>query len=326
MTSPDPTLHLHVGLPKTATTFLQSGFFRTLDGLLFRSTPQSDRFAETGEESGHGVLAFCLRRSAAIWRDEGDSLFADLLGGPDDWRARPRDVLISDEAIGRAGSRPVLLAAHLAAIREQAERWGFARVTAICAFRRQDRWYASHYAQMSDRNPRAAQGDFERAVDALLDPARERYRLGMLLDYRRLREALTDGLGAANVMMAPYEDLQAAEARFLSRLASFLDAGAAASTGGGGFGACDRNVRSSGDDEWRLRPSQSLARRLRERAARLLGDRAGERLSGRGRAITLTPELSERILAGYAESNRRLASELDVDLAAFGYFPNGSAR
>lgn len=310
------TLALHIGLPKTATTFLQTGIFPALDGLTFLATPGTALFAGPSDaDAGGRLMAAAMKRSAAIWRDRGDLLFSEMLGAREAWT--PRDVLVSDEGIGRIASRPALLGEHIDAIGREAGRWGFSKVLVLAVFRRQDHWFASHYAQMSDRNPSASQADFERAARSVLSPFETRYRLGMLMDYAALHEVLTGTLGRDRVLMLPFERLAAAPDAFHRSIARFL--GVPAPQFGGAVATADRNARSAGAGTWQVRPLRPAAgrmSRLRSLPQRLAAGR-------RERTITLTPDLSAAMLSAYRDSNTRLAAALGVDLAAFGYFPPG---
>jgi hypothetical protein len=304
-----PTLHLHIGLPKTATTFLQSGVFPRVAGLRVSCTPAA--------ADGHGsLMEWALSRDPAIWAARGPDLFGAMFGPRAERQGQ--NTLLSDERIGRAGSRADHLAGHLRAIRAAAHAEGFGRVTCICAVRRQDDWFASHYAQMSDRNPRAGQRDFEASVADLVDPDRGGRKLGRLLHYDRLHARLSEALGEDNLFLFSYETLRGTPDRFARRLGAFLGLGAALDLDVGGEG----NVRSAGAQKWALRRYDRRAdarngRALPLRLARAGMARFGSRRSG---AIELTPELSARILAAYRPSNLRLAAkDPAADLERHGY-------
>lgn len=306
------TLHLHVGLPKTASTWLQSQVFPALTHLHVATTPRSRLFDDPEDREAEGrVMGCALRRAPLVWAAMGDAVIEGLVGRRDAWLSHGRDLLISEEAIGRAGSRPQDLAAHLREIRAAAGRWGFERIQILCLIRRQDHWLASHYAQMSDRAPRASQRDFEAFVRRICDPAGGRYLLGMLLDYAVLREALL-GCGADLVLM-PHEALLRTPAEALRRLLMALGTPEAdlAQIEAASLGTV-ANVRSV-EGSWRLRP----------RSLRLAGHRraalpAWAPLGGRG-AIALTPEIAARVAEAYAPSNRALEAALPMGLAALGY-------
>ncbi len=212
------TLRLHIGLPKTASTWLQTALFPRLP-LRLAAMPEAALFAE-----GPGrLLPQCLARSDSVWDGMGDGILGALTGRD---RAAERDrgddLLVSEEGVGRAGSRPGHLQAHLEGLRRSAEEWGFARLRILCLVRRQDRWLASHYAQVSDRLEGTSQAGFEAEAARLVDPRADRHRLGALLDYRRLHAALAGAAGAEAVTILPHELLQTDRAAFLEALTGFL--------------------------------------------------------------------------------------------------------
>jgi hypothetical protein len=323
MSSPD-TLYLHIGLPKTATTYLQQEVFPALSHLRYLGIPQGDVFAGP-EELKHGprTLTNCTKRSALVWSRYGEAVFRDIFGCEPTERPLG-DVLLSDEGIGRAGSRPTFLGAHLQGLATQAKNWGFGRIRLLCMFRRQDRWLASHYAQISDRNPQASQEDFEATVSRALDPAGERFGFGMLLDYAALARHLRPVVGPSNLLMLPYEFLVHDPAEFHHQVLAFL--GKAAAADASLFeDAQKRNVRSKEEGVWELRPAR-YSRAIQLRPGRLfssLGLPSAIQLNWltRGGTIRVTESLHMSILSEYEASNRTLSEELEMDLTRFGYLP-----
>ncbi|MFW5642331.1 MAG: hypothetical protein ACOCY0_06160 [Roseicyclus sp.] len=308
------TLHLHIGLPKTATTFLQESVFPRIEGLHASCTPEAGPDLDPPGRS-ESLMAWALARSPDIWRSAGDALFPAMLSGASGMDGR--DVLVSDERIGRTGSRADHLGAHLRALAIEARRRGFKRVTCLCAVRRQDLWYASHYAQISDRNPDAGQKDFEAAVGRLVDPERGGRRFGRLLRYDGLRAALVDALGAGNVLVCVYETMRETPDAFAADLATFLGRPVPLPARGAGSGS---NVRNVGGRSWALRRYDRRAAGENARTAAQAARATLRRLRpGAPGSIELTPELSERILTAYRASNLRLARDIDADLARYGY-------
>jgi hypothetical protein len=321
MALPD-TLYLHVGLPKTATTYLQKEVFPSLSSSRYLGIPQGMAFSGPEKlESGPRTLTNCVKRSALLWESYGDAVFQDLFGCRCADRP-PGNVLLSDEGVGRAGSRPTLLSAHLKGIAAQARSWGFGRFRVLCVFRRQDHWLASHYAQISDRNPQASQAHFEASVQRKLDPVGERFGFGMLLDYAALGHAIHQAVGASDVLMLPYELLVHDSTQFHEKVLSFLGE----ETGPATFESTRKqNVRSTQEGVWELRPSRR-SQVVRLRPGRLfasLGLPDELHLSWRtsGGSIQMTEPVSTSILREYEDSNRTLADAIDLDLAPYGYFP-----
>lgn len=309
-----PTLHLHIGLPKTASTWLQERVFPSLGHLRYRAMPRSTLFDAPEDIAAESRLLNCaFRRSPHVWREAGDDIFAALFGPASAAREDGRDALVSEEGIGRTGSRPELLAAHLSALSEKAAVWGFDRINVVCVIRRQDEWLASHYAQMSDRRRHASQADFADRVNDTLDASRSRFTFGMLLDYDALFRSINGAPGQIGIAILPYEALAESPAEFMEAMVTSL--GAPGCTPDLLDLACSSrvNARSAGA-RWRLRPRRVAL------SGRSVAVPHWMQSPGRRRGIELTPELSRRIMAGYADSNRRLAEVTGLPLGRYGYF------
>ncbi len=324
-----PSLVLHIGLPKTGTTFLQKEFFPRLRSVRFLDKPKSDVVRERPGPA-YGILDRCFKRSALLWQEYGDVVLGDLLGATRGEFRPDGTVLVSDEGISTAGRRPCLLRAHLEQLRRKASEWGFRDVRVICTVRRQDQWLGSHYAQLSHRFRGASQQTFEEFVAAYLDPEIGYYREGILLDYAVLRDHLVGALDEDNVLMLPYELFDGDRSSYLRSVIRFLGDTTSAleefereqRTGGG----ARLNVRSSVPDVWTLRPLHS------EKAIRLRPERVFTRLGvanplplrapdlRREDSIRLTDALRARILGTYSSANRRLAADLGFDLGQYGYY------
>ena len=257
-------------------------------------------------------MASAFKRSSEIWAGFGDAIFEELLGDREAWLADGRDLLISEEGIGRRASRPALLGAHLNGLRQKAFEWGFDRLKIFCMIRRQDHWLASHYAQMSDRNPIAGQSDFERLVEEVCSPHLARYGFGMLLDFSVIADQLEAVAGTEGLMILPHELLKHSPHAFLQKLLDALNT------------PCSKireiesltlgttaNVRSD-EGVWRLRPKP---------APNIAGFRLPNWLMGaRKQTVELTPAIADRLRYAYAAGNERLATGTGIDLEEFGYF------
>lgn len=165
-------------------------------------------------------------------------------------------------------------------------------------------WLASHYVQVSDRAQNPGQADFERVVDEILDPRDQRYTFGALLDFHAIYDALIEAVGPEDVLMLPMEWLEQEPDAFAARLADWL-----------GLQQDslrleqreNQNVRRSGKTTWQLRNAG-------------WNDRLQTMLRGSAASIELTPDLSRKILVGYARSNRNFAEKAAMELAGLGYF------
>jgi hypothetical protein len=305
------TLYLHVGLPKTASTFLQERVFPQLPGLRAACAPEAALFDAADPRAGHRVVQAALRRSAGVWDSMGDKIFHALFGDRDACEAADWDALISEEAIGRIANRPETFAAHLRAMAALGRAWGFPRTVGLCLLRRQDQWIGSHYAQTSDAVAGAGQAHFEEEIARLLDPAAARHRLGTLLDYDGVVAAMEAALGVEATHVMPYERLAADPDAFRRGLMTALDRDPDLLAGAPAWSR-RANARSTADEGWRLRPRHAAGPLGRLRA----------RLAGERGSVRLTPALSARIRESYGPGNRRLAARRpDLGLEEHGYLP-----
>lgn len=327
------SLVLHVGLPKTGTTYLQEEILPHVPnvhylGRLETEILQPDRGPACGTV---GQFFTCTTR---VWDDVGDRLFGQFIGPASDAEGEFRTVLISDEGIGKAGKHPEHMEMHLRCLKEKAREWGYDSVKIICVIRRQDQWIGSHYAQVSDRNENVSQSDFESYVYDRLNKDKNLYRFGILLDYRCLRDALCRVVGDENVAIIPYELLQEDPQTFLRAFLKFIgtvdptvisDLCSRGTEDGRNDGV---NKRSSGSDRWAIRkPAKMNTTLIRLRPARVFAwlglpttimwpqpdwNRPGE--------VTMTPELKKAVMNVYSESNEGLSRDLNIDLSAYGYY------
>ncbi|KKM76269.1 hypothetical protein LCGC14_1381820, partial [marine sediment metagenome] len=299
--------------------------FPQFGGVDVFATPTDPAFTDQDDRaSGHRVMTCMCKRDPRVWQSYGQDVFTRLLGPASQWS--PKNVLISDEGIGRAGSRPDLLAAHLVEIGRIAADWGLSRVAVICAVRRQDHWLASHYSQMSDRNRDASQADFERAAHHLVRPSGDRFKLGMMLDYATLAAFIRDAVGRENLLLYPYERQCDNPEDVYAEMAAFAGADCRSRVKSventPDLSPEDANVRSVSRDRWSIRPLSQSSRLLPFRVSRAIGPPHTlnpPRLL-REKSFALTQNISRIVLDTYGPSNERLCREFGVDGAKYDYF------
>lgn len=307
-TTTGPVLHLHIGLPKTASTWLQDVVFPRLAHMHVVTAPRGGPVrALPGHPAPGRLLHNALLRSSGLWSALGDEIMAHIFGEP----PAKSDTILSDEAVGRQASHPERLAAHLGALARKSRDWGYVRMTILCLVRRQDHWLASHYAQLSNRKPRPGQSDFADLARAIADPGGLRYGFGTLLDYHMLHRHLAGLVGPDDLLILPYEMLANRPRDFLVRLLAHLDRHDSAEALAQAAPAERRNARGDAGS-WRLRPR------------RLFSGAAGRGIAlpswaHRPGLIRLTDDLSRTILAAYATSNDAFAATAGLPLADYGY-------
>lgn len=318
------TLLLHVGLQKTGTTYLQRHVFPNMDGAGYMHKPQ--------------VLKRCFTVSPAVWTQDhlGDELAVALkvstadaqkvLIASDENLAAPRFFPFHElkTADHRSYNRqdPYLLAEHLRRlcmfVSERLDR----ELRILVTIRRQDLLLASLYAQ-SSRSLYSSQKDFEREIEALVDPHRRYYLHGLWLDFAMLHDIIGTAVGRNNVCLLPQELLEEQPQVFIDHLATF--AGFAeppvpdAESGHRTSPSIRNNVRQSSADTWRLRgPSLHV---LPQFLARALGVDAKLTLRPPGRrTITVDEHVRRVVLDHYRMANEALDRDCPINLARYGYY------
>jgi hypothetical protein len=250
-------LYIHIGIKKTATSFLQSKVLGQTNSSRFIAIPE----VPVGEEVVRMRSIFGFYPD--VWTDQDGRAFANLLehygllsrGVGEE----QRDLILSDEGVyggvasaqpwiperkwakipdwgwehgpivrlyrqTEAGPTPESVSSHLKAISETASNWGFSEVKVFANIRRQDTHYASAYAQFSDRVRGACQKNFEDWVRHLIhDPVGYYGGAAFKLDYNELWENLVEVLGEKNVFFLPFEFLREDQEEYLGQLLGFLD-------------------------------------------------------------------------------------------------------
>lgn len=334
------TLYLHIGFPKTATTFIQKVVLPEITSIKCFAKPK----VRLGDRKDRLGTRFYY--SPQLWADRGKEVLGQVLG-PEPQGKVKEDVLISDEGFGGGltGPRPwmpstrphhdrengpFLTQAHLAEFRKVLMNWGFSQLKVIMGIRRQDRKMASGYAQVSDKVRGASQENFERWVHRVLDPDRGYYEGGGVQhNYYLFQQKISKAVGEENVVLLPLEHLKEDRSEYLRRLFDFLEIpkeGDRITESLARSSNLKRNVHSSSEDTWQLRPPRRNGPRFRPwRVFRALGFPFRMPLRWpdfrRGQRVRLTPELQSYILDTFAEGNRRLDQKVDdLDLQSYGYW------
>jgi hypothetical protein len=328
-----PELCLHIGMSKTATTWLQKSVFPRIFGDEFHDNPPTTLLQGGPWQGG---LARAFRRSPEIWPRMGPRLLKDILGrSAEDGLEIRSDVLVSDQSAGprmfeygdyigphweRERMDPIMLSAHLQAMREVVLAEGFSALKVILVMRRQDQWLASKYAQRSDRICGASQRDFESRINYYTQKDQGYYSDGVILDYFLLWKSLLNALGKNYVLMLPYEFLLKDPKGFLRRIVEFcgVPQGNANVDLASLAESAPINVRSAAPDTWTLRPP------LRGTLLETIGrpSTLARILPGaRSNKIHLHPRLKQNILDVYKDGNLEAGRDIGFDLAELGYLP-----
>jgi hypothetical protein len=276
-------LMLHIGLPKTGTTFLQYRIFNRQRELAYIHRPGSGFWSIENLLKRHP-------RALPVLSPFIERLIARSVA--------ERDLLVSNENISinaneawqGTGPSPARVADRLA---DLGRRVGGVRI--VLGIRRQDQWLGSRYAESAKQFAEFGQADFERRIAALCG---QQLRGAVeWLDYHATYAALGARLGNDNVLLLPSETVSDEPEAALARLQAFLGCTTfvdvyrrllADNVG------MRRNVLSAGVNRWQMR--------------------------GREETLTLPDPLMERVLERFAGSNRAVAAASGLDLGRLGYY------
>lgn len=338
------SLYIHVGPPKTATSFLQDVVLGQVQSVDCLSKP-------VVEIKGKALrFADLFDFSPAVWRDVEENPFAETS------HACERDVIVSDEGVfgnlasptpwipGSVQGRgllteprlhthnrpdPYFVSSHIRELRRAAPNWGYDQVGFLLTTRRQDTELSSYYAQFSNRVKGAGQQNFEEWVRYILkDVVGHNKGGGKKLDYFIWWREVSRVIGEENTLFIPFELLKKDQSEFLRRWLSFIGAEKTDSIADSFSGTDDErvDVKSISRSEWIVRNPIRRGPNLRPtRVFRALGLPTTLPLRwpdfGRDEKIQLTEELSREILGVYEEGNRLLDEQNPhLGLDAYEYY------
>lgn len=321
-------LIFHLGLTKTASSFLQRRVFRGKMNTLENAIAWEDDRVEAR------AFQECFRyNSPFYWRRQGagDLFFRDK-------GASGRNIVISHESLfehvpfndkegpGNIVCEPYLVSARLKEIADNV--WQNGGVKALFFFRKQSEWLPSIYAHVCYRLKEPSQADFDRRVHEFVSGHSS---LAHAVDYSLLFEQLAATLGSESVLALPYEALH--EAEIWAQLREF--------TGIDDLGEDvnltkrDVNVKKlPGDKDWALSgrvqplnrsqlvaPLRPLIRSVTSTEQRNKIKDAIKKVMGlEDLRIGIDDDLAAEVMKFYENGNRHLASMIRMDLQKYGYY------
>jgi hypothetical protein len=339
-------IYIHVGPPKTASTFLQKGVIEKIESKKSIVNPKveiggrevnfSDLFL-LSPEVWDGVGRNILTEYAEVSLSEDNDLIISsegIYGGlmtPRPWYKSRVECLTSEvNALREINGFPHhhSNAVHLERVADMASQIGFDSTKVLVTVRRQDTKLASGYAEMSSSIAGASQKNFEQWVDTILGDPVGYYGLGgAKLDYFTWWKEVAGRLGKDNILLLPMEMLGKNPRDFLQRWMEFLNLENDQEAADLIESAAEKRMRTSSESEtvWRLRPP---ARSIEASSFRIL--RSVGLLSTvkgvfgwpeRERKIKLHDEMSKKILKEYRGSNANLDDNVDkISIKEYEYY------
>lgn len=321
------SLVLHVGLQKTATTYLQKEVFPFLEGVRYIEKPSIVK------------KAFCL--SPLVW---SDSSFLSEIDGflLSSGVGEEEVVLFSDENLAAPRFFPFhelkkgdwrsynrqdvfLFAEHLKALLRCCEALSCVRLKVLITVRKQWDLLASLYAQSSKAHF-SGQKNFEAEVAKILSREERYYLHGFWLDYNIIHRYVASVVGVGNVLVLPQEELVESPGKFFGKLGRFVGAGDRGSlfgsegmTYGTGRSEGERNVRR-GSGGWKLRRRSSWLGAGKSRRDKSILKKLLPNKIWREGSIVLTYDTECQVREFYSQCNRDIDIRLNLGLKRLGYY------
>ena len=302
-----PSLFLHIGIHKTGSTFLQKEVFPNLPNIKFWHRPS---FNIVGGENPTSLSRF-MDGSPLIWRDLGDVLWNKLT------REVPvhSDILISDEHPVQAND-PLRIEQHLREVKKLVGPSHNLHI--LIVIRRQDTWFASAYAEMSNRYNGASQDHFEEWLQHYINFEKSFFdSAGVRLRYFTLIQKIQDAVGQDSVTVLPYELLKSNPRLFVNQCCNAVNREVPDS-----ISLKPKNKRCTSDGEWSIRPRYNYIQLRPGRAFQAVFGKSRIPIPDwrRGKKITLNKSLSSLILEKYSSENEKLDQNLNLGLKKYGYY------
>jgi len=315
-------LVFHIGLTKTASTFLQKNMFY---GKMY-----------TLENVGQKIID---ERVAAEFQDKFCST------SPHYWRTSDaikffsrynnsvNNVLISHESIyehvpfvkegcyNKSMLEPYLFVNRIREIKNNC--WPHGNVKVLFFFRRQYDWLASIYSHVCYRLDNPSQKNFENSVVKLLG---QEYGALNAIRYDILYKYLCESLGAENVFVYPYEDIMSAELWKKIRLFTGIN------KLGVDVDWNDKvNAKKNMEKDWYMSKKTQLYSKLPYNEYikfilnYVLGYNSVKKIKNLykdkyAKKIVLPDYLTNEIISYFYESNKKIEYSIGVSLAKYGYF------
>lgn len=293
---------IHVGLPKTATTFMQNSIFKKSLEINYMNRKRVNDYFEK-------VVGVGLRKifslSPLIWNGPGREALIQLIRR----FGVSKSLVISDENFSVnadffsfSGSLhipdPYIVAAHMKSIDNIARDNGFAGVKVVISIRRQDTWLASRYVQSADKISVFSQEDFERRVNNIFSCNKFAYSKKVWIDYEYLLDVFSWAVGPKNVHFFPMEKLSAHPVEFVGELDSlFCARGSFVDMAKQEDFFAKKSTNSKGSSTWSI-----------------MTPAGGEVF------IELNEDLRERLISEFRDSNMVFDKRLRLGLSSYGYY------
>ena len=321
-------LIFHIGLTKTASSFLQKKVFLGKMHTLNRAKDWNEDKKEARE-----FQYFFHSSNPSVWRNTEISkkyFTYDL--------SVDEPVVISHESLyehvpfrpmeskENLVAEPYLLSARLKEISNYS--WPHGETKAFFFFRQQADWLPSIYSMVCYKLKNPSQKDFENRLNSFLDLDNHSAHV---LNYNLLYEQLILNLGSKNVLALPFEAFHEDKTwQSLRDFTGIKDLGV-----GVNLKKRDVNVKKNiKDNDWRVSDkAQPLERNqlvskiagpikfVTSQKQRLQIKNVLRNVLGlKDRKIAISDAHKEKIMKNYSAENKKLSEKINIDLSQYGYY------
>lgn len=321
-------LYLHVGLPKTGSTFLQDELFPVLPQVNYVGRPDYN-LLERRNAYDKTTLSRFFDRSPCVWSGHGDDLLENLQT-EDEFNADKKQLISDENALTGGINDPYRIGEHIKRISILTEKRSLSPLKVLIVIRRQDTWFASAYAETSYRYVGASQPHWESWIDERLSKSHSYYAgPAVKLKYNTLYSEIEKNIGQSNICMLPYEMLKRNQHEFYENILEFFGV----KSNKNNFikeieKSKKKNVSKISDNSWSLGEASSWrSKEVVFRPGRLFSSLNLPRGvclwyddNKRDDKIELTDQISSRIKKEYSDENARIDNRLSVNLKKYGYY------
>jgi len=319
-------LVLHIGLPKTGSTALQRRVFMRDPNIVYLGKFGRKENKWQANKLADRVVHELLCSNEQFWRTRGRELLEKLINAARPYTPANGPLLLSYEEIlahcfggfriisGRSRGGIVGLDSNalLRRLSALSTAWP-GKVKVLMTVRRQDTFLASQFAQSFPELCDSQFNTFQRFIDGMIGESY--YSIGgTVLDFDGFLAGLQGAVGEDAVDALIFEELQAAPEHVAESLERNIGVDRTRTI----TGLSERRpkVRALSDGQtWRVQQYRG------SNVLQKTGTWAGRRLRGIPaiKHVTLSSELSSRVLGTWEDSNRRLSERLGRPLSPFGY-------
>jgi hypothetical protein len=328
MISKKVNIIFHIGLPKTASTYIQKEVWPSLRKTVYLGKKFSDGQVHHGK-----TVEWCKRMRRIItnapptvWMGrEGKWLSSQIRSIYENKKNVKNIILSHEELFGRATHGIFVkgvdaldvekMVSHIRYIKNVIP--GNCKLKVVMVIRRQDRWLASAYSQCSTNITRAGQKNFVKKTEKLLED--DLYEKGAFLNYDFMLKRLKEPVGDNNLCVTLFEKLKQNKSEFIKDILDKIDG-----TLSDNLNYEKKNNSKIKNNKWSIRPNsllKTIYRNLipKNTRSKVSNIRSKNNILLSNKSISLSNRMSKKILSKFRDSNNKLEDNHGLEVGRYGY-------